>query len=251
MSNFKTLFGIEPSSIQKTCVIVPYLAHGLLRSLGIEGLKKGKLYATANTDMFTFIKAGIGTLLVGDAVLYLEQTNCQEIIYFGACGLVQETDRLTIGSLVSPGKCMAFEGFTDVLLKQTDNITFHYPDKELFQSFLNTAPAQNIRPVTGMSIGSLKCEESYKEFLLEKGVEVVDMECSAFFSAAQYIRKKAIALLYVTDIIAKKSFFEPWEPEDKLRVDQAIQTACKAIQSFCGRPLTTENITNTEKRKKI
>lgn len=251
MSNFKTLFGTEPSAIQKTCVVVPYLAHGLLRSLGIEGLKKGKLYATANTDMFTFIKAGIGTLLVGDAVLYLEQTNCQEIIYFGACGLVQETDRLTIGSLVSPGKCMAFEGFTDVLLKHTDNITSHYPDQELFQSFLNTAPAQKIQPVMGISIGSLKCEESYKEFLLEKGVEVVDMECSAFFSAAQYIRKKAVALLYITDIIGKKSFFDPLKSHDALQIDLAIHTAGKAIQSFCGRSLTTENITNTEKRKKI
>lgn len=235
MSNFKTLFGIEPSSVQKTCVIVPFLVPGLLRELGIASLKKGKLFATANTDTFTFVKAGIGTLFVGDAVLYLQETACQEMIYFGACGLVRETDRLTIGGLVSPAKCIAFESFTDVLLKQTDKITVHYPDQELFQSCLNTEPGYNIQPVTGMSIGSLKCEESYREFFDKRSIDVVDMECSALFSAANYIKRKAIALFYTTDIIGKKSFFDPWEPKDKSRIDYAIQTACSAIQVFCRR----------------
>ncbi|NUO09468.1 MAG: hypothetical protein HUU08_12455 [Candidatus Brocadia sp.] len=233
MSNFKTLFGTEPSSIKKTCVIVPFLMPGLLRALGIVSLKKGKFFATTHTDTFTFIKAGIGTLFVGDAVLYLEETACQEMIYFGACGLVQETDRLTIGSLVSPHKCLAFEGFTDVLLRHTDKITTHGPDQELFQSFLKTEPDQNIQPVTAMSIGSLKYEESYKEFFDKKGVDVVDMECSAFFSAANSIKRKAVALLYATDIIGKTSFFEPSETKDKSRIDHAIQTACNAIQLFC------------------
>lgn len=235
MANFKTLFDVDPSLIQKTCVVVPFLMPGLLKALGIEGLKKGKLYATANTDEFTFIKAGIGTLLVGDALLYLEQTNCQEILYFGACGLVHETERLTIGSLVCPKVCLSFESFTDTLLRHTNKITAQYPDPVLFQSFLNNDLGQKIQPVTGMSIGSLKCEESYKEFFDEEGIEVIDMECSAFFSSARHIQKRAIALFYVTDIIGKKSFFEPLEPKDKLQIDHAIQTACDAIRAFCKR----------------
>lgn len=235
MSNFKTLFGMEPSLIQKTCVIVPFLVPGLLRIMGIDSLKKGKLFATANTDTFTLIKAGIGTLFVGDAVLYLTETACRKIFFFGACGLVKETDRLTMGSLVSPHECMAFEGFTDVLLKHTDKITVHYPDQELYQSFLNTEPGYHIQPVTAMSIGSLKCEESHKGLFDKKGIEVVDMECSAFFSAATSIKRRAVGLLYVTDIIAKKPFFESWEPNDKSRIDHAIQTACAAIQLFCSR----------------
>ncbi|OQY99885.1 MAG: hypothetical protein B6D35_08335 [Candidatus Brocadia sp. UTAMX2] len=235
MSNFKTLFGAEPSSIQDICVVVPFLMSGLLRILGVDSLKKGKLFSVANTGGFTFIKAGIGTLFVGDAVLYLEETACQAMIYFGACGLVQETDRLMIGSLVSPQECIALEGFTDVVLKYTEKITAHYPDQELLQSFLSTVPNLNIQPVRGMSMGSLKCEESYKEFFNKKGVDVVDMECSAFFSASRHIQKKSMALLYVTDIIGKTSFFEPWRPKDKSRIDHAIQTASTAIQLFCRR----------------
>lgn len=100
---------------------------------------------------------------------------------------------------------------------------------------MNTVPGQNIQPVTGMSIGSLKCEESYKEFFDKKGIEVVDVECSALFSAANSIKRKAVTLLYATDIIGKKSFFEPWGPKDKSRIDHAIQTACTEIQVFCRR----------------
>ena len=118
-------------------------------------------------------------------------------------------------------------------MKHTDKITTQYPDQNLLRSFLDNDPSQKIYPVTGMSIGSLKCEDFYKEFFVEKDIEVVDMECSAFFSAANYIQKKAVALLYVTDIIDKKLFFEPLGPQDKLQIDKAIQTACKAIQVFC------------------
>ncbi|MEP9410246.1 MAG: hypothetical protein HRF42_02370 [Candidatus Brocadia sp.] len=239
MSGFKTLFGIEPSLIQGTCVIVPFLVQGLLKTLGIETLKKGKLYATANTDTFTFIKAGIGTLLVGDAVLYLAETNCQEIIYFGSCGLVEETDQLTTGSLICPKVCLSFESFTDTLLMHTNKITSQYPDQTLLQSFLNNDLCQKIHLVAGISIGSLKCEESYKEFFAEEGIKVVDMECSAFFSAARHIGKKAIALLYVTDIIGKKSFFEPLGPQGELHIEHAIQTACRAIRTFCKKDKLT------------
>ncbi len=233
MADFKTLFGIEQKEVQKICVVVPFLAQGLLKGLGIETLMKGKLYASANTETFTFVKAGIGTLLAGDAVLYLEQTDCKEIIYFGACGLVKETDQLTIGSLVCPEECLSFESFTDTLLRRTNNITIQYPDQNLFQSFLENNPDKGIQPVKVMSIGSLKCEDSYKGFFNEKGIEAIDMECSAFFSAAKYIQKKAIALLYVTDIIGKIHFFEPLELEDKLRIDNAIQSACRVICEFC------------------
>lgn len=235
MINFKTLFGIEASAVQNTCIVVPFLAPGLLKILGIETLKKGKIYSSANTATFTFIKAGIGALLIGDAILYLEQTNCRDIICFGACGLVEETGPLTIGSLVSPKECLSFESFTDVLLRHTNKITTQYPDQDLFQSFLKNDLEQSILPVRGMSIGSLKCEDSYREFFIEKGIAAIDMECSAFFRAAHAIQRRAVALLYVTDILGKKHFFEPLEPQDRLRIDAAVMTACGIMSAFCKR----------------
>ena len=229
MDTFKTLFGVEPSAIQKTCVVVPFLMQGAVRAFGIEKLKKGMIYATANTETFTFLKAGIGAALTGDAILYLEQTNCQNIIFFGSCGLAQETPLLSIGSLVCPGECLSFEGFTDVLLRQTGNIRIQRPDQTLHQAFLNGDPVKNIQPVRGISVGSLKCEASYLQFFCDKGIEVIDLECSAVFSAAQHIQRKAVALLYATDVPGTKPFFRPLESEDKRKIDNAVQTACKAI----------------------
>ncbi|HQU32454.1 MAG TPA: hypothetical protein PLA96_13270, partial [Candidatus Brocadia sapporoensis] len=57
MTKFEILFGTKTSSIQKTCVIVPFLPPGFLKILGIGALKKGKLFATANSGAFTVIKA--------------------------------------------------------------------------------------------------------------------------------------------------------------------------------------------------
>ncbi|MCF6158591.1 MAG: hypothetical protein E3K32_08445 [wastewater metagenome] len=233
MTNFRTLFGTEPAAIQKTCVVTPFLAPGILRGFGIQSLKKGKLYSTVNTGTFTLVKTGISTLLVGDAILYLEQTACQEIIYFGACGLSQKTEQLTVGSLVCPRECLSFESFTDVLFSYTDRITTMFPDQGLFHSFLENSPTQDIQPVRGMSMGSLKCEDFYRNFFIERGIEVIDTECSAFFSAAHYIQRKAIALLYITDVIGKNHFLESLKLQDKSHINNAIQTACKVIDTFC------------------
>ncbi len=234
MVSFKTLFGIEPSAVQKTCVVVPYLMQGAVRAFGIEKLNKGMIYATANTETFTFIKAGIGAALAGDAILYLEQTNCRDIIFFGSCGLAQETALLSIGSLVCPSECLSFEGFTDVLLRQTGNVRIQRPDQAFLKAFLNGAPVKNIQSVRGISVGSLKCEEFYVKFFRDEGVEVVDMECSAVFSAAQHIRRKSVALLYATDVLGSKPFFRPVESGDKRKIDDAIQVACKAIVHFAN-----------------
>jgi len=234
MSAFKELFGVESSTIQKTCVVVPFLMAGLLKNLGIEKLQKGMLYSTAHTDSFSFIKTGISATLVGDAVLHLEDTCCQEIVYIGSCGLVQKTDQLNIGALVSPDKCFSFESFTDTLLQHTDKITTHYPDKPLLQTFLNNNLCINIQTVCGMSVGSLKCEEYYKNYFIEKDIQVIDMECSAVFSAAHRIKKKAVALLYVTDIIGEKPFYKLLEHTDRNKISCTVQAVCELIKTVYG-----------------
>lgn len=57
-------------------------------------------------------------------------------------------------------------------------------------------------------MSSLKLEEDRHEWLIQQGVDVVDMECSAFFSAAQYAHLSALAVFYVTDIIKDRPFYK-------------------------------------------
>ncbi|MDP6685676.1 MAG: hypothetical protein QGI05_01845, partial [Candidatus Omnitrophota bacterium] len=58
--------------------------------------------------------------------------------------------------------------------------------------------------------------------------DVVDMECSAFFSASRAVNKKAAALFYVTDIINKVPFYNLGFGE-KLSISSSIKTALEFL----------------------
>ena len=78
-------------------------------------------------------------------------------------------------------------------------------------------------------MGSLTMESSLKEFLINQNIDVMDMECSAFFHAAHYTKKKAMALFYASDILEKKPLFEKNTQEEKFSINEAIKNACKNI----------------------
>jgi len=229
MTKFETLFGISESDIKDTCILMPLLLKNTLGLFGIKGMSKGKIYSSGNNRLFTLINTGIGASFAGDAVLYLSGTACKNIILFGSCGLVKSSNGLDIGSLVAPAECCAMESFTDMLLKHRSFKTFH-PDSASLESFLSAG--NNIRKVNCATLGSLKLEEDYLYLFAEKNIQVVDMECSGFFSAAAHSRIKAIALFYVSDIINEKPFYNKFCLEDKLRLASSIKSGIKSLCDF-------------------
>ena len=94
MNKFETLFGVKESTIKSTCIITPFLRKGLLKDFGIKNFSKGKLYSTGNSELLTLICTGMGAALTGDAVLYLNNTSCKNIILFGSCGLTESTKEI-------------------------------------------------------------------------------------------------------------------------------------------------------------
>lgn len=229
MTKFESLFGIKESGINHTCVLMPLMPKGALNEFGIKDLSRGKLYSSGNAESFTLINTGIGAALTGDAALYLSGTNCKNLILFGSCGLVKSSDSLGIGSLVTPIECYAMESFTDMLLKYHTFKTF-YPDKVLLESFLDYNKA--ILKVNCATLGSIKLEEDYLGLFTEKTIQVVDMECSGFFSAARQVNMKAMALLYVSDIINEKPFYNKRAPEDEIKLVSSIKSGIQLLCSF-------------------
>ena len=229
MTKFETLFGIRESEIKTTCVLVPILPKSVADLFGIKNLSKGKIYSSGNANSFTVINTGIGASFTGDAILYLSNTNCKNLILFGSCGLVKSSDSLNIGSLVAPVECYAMESFTDMLLKHHAFKTF-YPDKILLESFLNYN--KTILKVSCATLGSLKLEEDYMCLFAEKNIQVVDMECSGFFSAATHMNIKAMALFYISDLVNEKPFYEKLSTEDEIKLSGSIKSAIKSICSF-------------------
>ena len=231
------MFGIKEADVKNTCILMPLMRKDMLKWLGVKGFSRGRLYSSGNSTLFTVMHTGLGAALLGDAVLYLGQTQCQNIILFGSCGSVGQEEDLKIGSLVTPGESYSLESFSDMLLKDTQDWRIFHGDKILLESFLKANEAHNIKKVTCLTLGSLKLEEDYAGLFKENEIQVVDMESSAFFSASKHIGRKAMALFYVTDIINKKPFYIPLNAQDKLTIFSSIKSSANILCEFIKKNL--------------
>jgi purine-nucleoside phosphorylase len=231
MSDFKSIFGIERSSVQKNCLLVPFVPPGTLENLGIRKLSTGFVFSAGNIDGLTIIKTGMGAGLTGDACLYLSDTACQNMFFFGSCGAIDQDRGLAIGDLVLPLKAYAFESFSDILNNRLRSPLEAAPDAHLVKDFISLA---GINPREGhcISFASLHEEEKWTALFQSLNADIIEMECAAFFLAAQRINRRAMALVYVSDILKYKRFYEPWSSDDKKRLAESIGQACQAFLQF-------------------
>lgn len=232
MNKFEILFGIKASEVKKNCILLPLAQKDVLKQFKLKDFKKGKLFSSGSSDFWTLINTGIGPAFIGDAVLYLKETPCNSIFLFGSCGLVSEKDGLSVGSLVSPGKCYSNESFSDMLLKGAQEEQVYYPSKDLYERFMRVNKGLGIKEVICSTLASLKLEEDMLDFFFAKDIDLVDMECSAFFSAANFAGLNALALFYITDIIKKKPFYTSLEPELKTKLISSIKESANILCEF-------------------
>mgnify|MGYP001611933560 CR=1 FL=1 len=93
----------------------------------------------------------------------------------------------------------------------------------------STPPWSSIRELEAIS---LKLEEENLGFLKKERIGVVDMECAAFFAAASFIKRKAIAIFYVSDIIGKQPFYSILDSKEKIFLSRSIQKASRLLYNF-------------------
>ncbi|MFH1440983.1 MAG: hypothetical protein ABIH18_02940 [Candidatus Omnitrophota bacterium] len=232
MNKFEALFGIKASEVKKNCILLPLVQKDVLKQFKLKDFKKGKLFSSGNSDFWTLINTGIGPAWTGDAVLYLKETPCSNIFLFGSCGLVSEKNGLSIGSLVSPVKCFSNESFSDMLLKGVREERIYYPARELYERFMGVNRNAGIKEITCSTLASLKLEEDMLDYFSAKGIDLVDMECSAFFSAASFSGLNALAFFYITDIIKKKPFYTSLEPELKTKLVSSVKESANILCEF-------------------
>ncbi len=232
MIQFEALFGIKSSRIKKNCILLPLLPKGILNEFKINNFKSGKLYGVGDNNDFTLIHTGMGAGFTGDAVLHLKESPCENVILFGSCGLVTARNGLSIGSLVSPAKCYANESFTELLLQKNVESRVFYAQDKFFGDFLAQGEKIGLKKVNCSTLASLKLEEQMVDLFIEKGIDVVDMECSAFFSAAEFAEINAIACFYISDIIKEKPFYLSLDPDSKSALCSAIKNAAGLVCEF-------------------
>lgn len=220
---------MRPGQVRKNCILLPCANKDILAGFGIKSLGRGKLYGCADAGDFTLIHTGMGVGLVGDAVLYLKETSSYNVVLFGSCGSVGS---LGIGRLVLPVRCLAQESFTEMLKHRNQESRVFYPDHDLTEALLGVDQDSLVKKVTCMTISSLKLEEERAMDLRGEGIDVVDMECSAFLSAAQSVKLKAFGLFYVSDVVKEKPFYEVLNQKDKKLLQLSIEKAAGMLCDF-------------------
>ena len=226
--NFTDLFGLEPTQVKKNCILVPFYFPRMLELFQIDDWKKGQCFACGNHESFTLIHTRMGAPFMGDAVLYLNETKCENLFFLGSCGLIQQAGSLAIGSIVVVNKAYALESFTGILLQKC---AF---DKSILaeKNFLNTLADKVGKSVTVASLGSIHLETTITGSLIENNIDVVDMETSAFLHAAKHIHRNAAALLFVTDILNETSPFS-FSPENKEKIVASQSAAVNLLMTQC------------------
>ncbi len=217
--------GINLKEIKKTCIICPVADHSLFEKLGKP--KRNNLFFAKimNYSNVTVISTK-NNFLVGDIVLCLKNSACENVILFGSCGGVGD---VKIADKLIVKKAFNFESFSE-MLEMKRNPDSYYPSTILLDNFLSKTK-QNIIQVKCVTSNSIVLQRTYKDWFDKNKINAIDMECSSVFSAASAINKKAIALFYVTDHISEASPFET-ELDEKQRA-QLLNTRQELADSIC------------------
>ena len=217
--------GINLKEIKKNCIICPVSDHSLFEKLGKP--KRNNLFFAKimNYSNVTVISTK-NNFLVGDIVLCLKNSACENIILFGSCGGVGD---VKIADKLIVKKVFNFESFSE-MLEMKRNPDSYYPSTILLENFLSKTK-QNILQVKCITSNSIVLQRTYKDWFDKNKINAIDMECSSVFSAASAINKKAIALFYVTDHISEASPFET-ELDEKQRI-QLLNTRQELADTIC------------------
>lgn len=235
---FRYLFGIESRHIKRNCILVPFLTAQMLEDFQVRNYKRARLYGIGNSPFFTFIVTGMGAGFVGDAVLYLADAGCKNIFLFGSCGLVSEEIKyLSIADLVSPFRCYGYEGFSDLLLRHHIKPGLFFAHRWLLKKFLEFSN-NKVKRVNCATVASLKLEEELIGTFNRKAIDVLDMECSAFFSAAAHTGLRAISLFYISDVVKDKPFYRKESLQERIKLNNSIKEGAYILCNFIKENLT-------------
>ncbi|HOY10262.1 MAG TPA: hypothetical protein PLB05_09350 [Candidatus Omnitrophota bacterium] len=226
---FRELFGEDPQAIKPFCLLAPFYSAAILDILRIPRLKQGTLYACGHNHDLTFIHTRIGPTFLGDAVLHLEKTPCQNLTLLGACGATSMTPGMELGTPIFPSGSYAMDSFSAVLSKTKTNFPFYKSDAALTEDLFHHNGGAGQRVSAAASFSSFYLETQYRDLFLKKGIEVVDMETAALFQAAALTGKKAGAVLYVTDILDISHPFRHWSRAEKRLLQEASRQAASII----------------------
>jgi purine-nucleoside phosphorylase len=180
---------------------------------------------STNKKTITYIRTGIGAPNVLEAVLALGCTSCENIIFIGSVGGLDE--KLRIGDIVIPEYSISGDGSCRYLTdkKVFENDCFgekYFPNEEFHEKVIskteNIAKENNVNWHTkkNFSIDTVIAQFAHIDEILDMGCNCIEMETAALFKSAEICGIKACAVFNVSDnTVLKKSLLSGRSKEEK------------------------------------
>jgi len=226
MDTFKKLFGIEKSLIKPDCILTPLNEVDLFAGPRTLERARGDYFRVADSQHASIIGTHYN-LLAGDCVLNLADSPCRNIYLFNCCGGIGGG----IGAAYSVRKAFDFESFSRMLAEKEGADCYH-PDAGLAEDFSSYS---GLAEGTCATVGSLALEETYLPRFRALGVDCLDMECSAVFSASKKTGKRALALLHVSNRVPDKPWHEQLDHRDLQRLGRSRKDLAALLMGFIAR----------------
>ncbi len=221
---FEYCFGVPPGDFPENVIITPFIPLKRF-SRYCEPVKtfKGRLFsgivAKKNDKYFAVIQSGIGKSLIRDAVMLLGSTAVEYIIFLGAAGGINNT---AIGDLIlceNDRTNKACLNSAETFLKK------QIKDGKVFKKG-GIYTVDSLMDETEENLRNIK----------KKGFIGIDMELSAFYGAAAEIKRKAVALVFVSDLPLEKPMYERLREEDDKRYKSTVEESIRLSVEFVKEP---------------
>ncbi|NTU60133.1 MAG: hypothetical protein HGA98_03635, partial [Deltaproteobacteria bacterium] len=209
----RVALGCEPGEVARDVILTPFLPlkafarhvdGGTRRDLAPPFFYSG-FTAEFRGHPVTVLLTGVGPSRVGDCAALLSLTPARRLLFAGAVGGLRED--LAVGDLFLPAGAGDGEGFSRYLRR---------PFREIAAGAEAVACPGGLRGRLGdflrargvptregrvFTIGAFAAESAENlETLAELGYDALEMELSAFYSAAAHHAFEAAALAYVSDL---------------------------------------------------
>jgi len=239
----KTLFGCEVEDIKKDIIISPIWSLSRFTEKAEKVIKHFKgwyrgVSLTYKDKDITVINSCIGAPLTGDCVIALGYTSCENILFSGSAGGIN--DLYNFGDIVVSDCAVIGEGFSRFHKKEFIKDCFGeevYGSKELADVLFNKSKDYgedirvNVYKGKIFSTDSILGENKKSfGFMMEKGCDGVEMELSAVFTASKAIGRNAAGLITISDLPLKyKSLFKGVKEKDMKAYENSAKMLPKIL----------------------
>lgn len=221
---FEYCFDANPGDFSENIIVTAFLS---LKQFGrhceIVKTFKGKLFsgvvAKKNDKCFTIIRSGIGKSLIRDAVMLLGVTPAKRVVFLGAAGGLNNTIIGDIVLCVDNRADKAYLKSAETFLKK------HIKDEKVFKKG-NIFTVNSLMDETEENLHKIK----------KKGFIGIDMELSAFYGAADEIKRKAVGIVFVSDLPLEKPMYERLTEEEHKRYKNIVEESIYLSIEFLRHP---------------